>query len=51
MKSRRIEAERANHGLQPTRLSWLDFGTGFVIVSGSEQESTPQTRLAAEPNR
>ena len=40
---------RPNHGLQPTRLSRLDFETGFAIVGGSEQKGALQTRLAAEP--
>jgi hypothetical protein len=34
--------------LQPTRLSRLDFETGFVVVGGSDQSGALQSRLAAE---
>ena len=43
--------QAAQHGLQPTRLSRLEFEVGFVVVGGSGQSGTLQTRLAAEPNR
>jgi hypothetical protein len=37
--------------LHPTRLSRLDFDVDHVVVSGSDQTGTLQTRLAGEANR
>jgi hypothetical protein len=45
------KCKAAQHGLQPTRLSRLEFDTGFAIVGGSGPNGTLQTRLAAEPHR
>jgi hypothetical protein len=37
--------------MKPTRLSRLDFDVDHVVVSGSGQSGTPQSRLAAYANR
>jgi hypothetical protein len=41
----------AQQCLHPTRLSRLDFDIDHIVVSGSDQSGTLQSRLAGEANR
>ena len=48
---RGFERTDRTHRVEPTRLSRLEFDIGLVTVSGSDQRSTQQTRLAVHTNR